>query len=336
MAIRQRGTGYQVDVSINGTRAPRVTVPTRAEAETLEAQFRADLLAGREIKLQGSKIAAARTSVGTIRGLFEFTMRHVWKGTKNEYKAEINARQWVEALGDDFLVANLTEEEIAKVCDRWSDRGNSAATINRKLSALSKMLRIAIQKGEITRIPILPKKKEYAGRIRWYSKTEEESLLEFFKDDQDMYDLIVIGLDTGFREGEILSLEARDYIPETNLLHVWETKSDSPRSVPLTFRAKDIIQRRSRNTNGKLWSDVWKAKRISDRMRTWRFYSGLEKDKEAVFHVLRHTCCSRLVQAGVHLTTVQKWMGHKDIKTTLRYAHLAPNAFNDALEALNG
>ena len=46
--------------------------------------------------------------------------------------------------------------------------------------------------------------------------------------------------------------------------------------------------------------------------------------KDVTRHVFRHTYISRLVMAGVDLRTVQELAGHKDIKMTVRYAHLAP------------
>ncbi len=41
-------------------------------------------------------------------------------------------------------------------------------------------------------------------------------------------------------------------------------------------------------------------------------------------HTMRHTFCTRLVQGGKPINEVQALMGHYDIKTTMRYAHLAP------------
>src|ERR1700684_197425 len=49
-----------------------------------------------------------------------------------------------------------------------------------------------------------------------------------------------------------------------------------------------------------------------------------ESLKDVTWHIFRHTYISRLVMAGVDLRTVQELAGHKDIKMTTRYAHLAP------------
>ena len=43
-------------------------------------------------------------------------------------------------------------------------------------------------------------------------------------------------------------------------------------------------------------------------------------------HTMRHTAASWLVQAGVPLYEVQKFLGHEKADTTARYAHLAPHA----------
>ena len=49
---------------------------------------------------------------------------------------------------------------------------------------------------------------------------------------------------------------------------------------------------------------------------------------------LRHTFASRLVMAGVDLTTVKELTGHKTITMTQRYAHLSPAHKLDAAERL--
>jgi len=50
---------------------------------------------------------------------------------------------------------------------------------------------------------------------------------------------------------------------------------------------------------------------------------GFPRAQRITWHTLRHTFASRLVMAGVDLATIQKLMGHSNITTTMRYAHLA-------------
>ena len=57
--------------------------------------------------------------------------------------------------------------------------------------------------------------------------------------------------------------------------------------------------------------------------------------RHVFMHVFRHTLASHLVMAGVDLRTVQQLMGHKDIKMTMRYAHLAPDHLKGAVERLD-
>ena len=60
---------------------------------------------------------------------------------------------------------------------------------------------------------------------------------------------------------------------------------------------------------------------------TRRFKVALKRAgvREVRFHDLRHTFGTRMAAAGVPMRTLQEWMGHADIKTTLIYAHYAPN-----------
>jgi len=53
--------------------------------------------------------------------------------------------------------------------------------------------------------------------------------------------------------------------------------------------------------------------------------------KRIRFHDLRHSFASQLVIAGASIYTVQKLLGHQDVKTTMRYAHLSPEAQEDVV-----
>ena len=53
------------------------------------------------------------------------------------------------------------------------------------------------------------------------------------------------------------------------------------------------------------------------------------------YHDLRHTFASWLVMKGVDIRTVQELLGHKDLRMTMRYAHLAPDHMKRAVEILD-
>lgn len=63
---------------------------------------------------------------------------------------------------------------------------------------------------------------------------------------------------------------------------------------------------------------------------------GLGAHEQFVIHMLRHTCCTRLLSAGVDIRTTMQWMGHTSIQMTQRYAHFIPQNMDDAADALDG
>ena len=338
MAIRQKGNKWQVDVTWKGNRAPRVSVDTFAEAEQLEADFKASLMRG-VIPAAPSgtrQVAVNDSSVATLGQLVRYTLRHHWRGKKSEATAERNANAWVTELGADFPTAKMSREVVDKVIANWADSVKTS-TINRKIAALTVMLKVAEEHGAIVKPFKLKQKKEYTGRIRWFSDEELASMQEYFAGDPDFLDLINLAVDTGFRFGELIKVTPRDFNPSTGRLSTWVTKGDTPRSVPLTPQAREIVLRRRQDVRD--WEPIFpltlNSSAVSRRMRAWKDWAKLPADDEAVFHSFRHTTCSRLVQRGVSLPVVQQWMGHATIQTTMRYAHLANNAFDDALAALS-
>jgi integrase len=338
MAIRQKGSKWQVDVTWKGIRAPRVSVDTYEEAKQKEADFKASLMRGiiPEAGTQQRSVTVHNNSVATLGQLVQYSLRHHWRGKKSEASAERNANAWVDELGADFPTSKLSREVVDQVIARWADSVKTG-TINRKIAALTVMLKIAEENGAITKPFKIKQKKEYSGRIRWFSDDELASMEKFFADDRDFLDLFMLAVDTGFRFSELIGVTPRDFSPSTGRLSTWVTKGDTPRSVPLTPRAREIILRRRADV--KDWEPLFprtvNSSSVSRRLRAWKAWAKLPADDEAVFHSFRHTTCSRLVQRGVSLPVVQKWMGHATIQTTMRYAHLAPDAFDDALKALS-
>ncbi len=62
---------------------------------------------------------------------------------------------------------------------------------------------------------------------------------------------------------------------------------------------------------------------------------GQGDDRQFVIHMLRHTCCTRLLGAGVDIRSVMEWMGHSSMQITQRYAHFIPTKLEGAAAALD-
>lgn len=229
---------------------------------------------------------------------------------------------------DDELVDLLVKE--------FRKKNNSNATVNRKLSALYKLLRKAERMGQIPRLPTYLRLKERNGRIRFLSQEEEAALFGAIgRSSPDFERLCVFLVDSGARVGEALDLKWTDI--QGGNATFWITKSGRSRTVPLTKRARQAACEAPRTGNSGPFSmiDYQKFRYHWNRARQT---VGLGDDAQVVPHILRHTCASRLVQAGIDLRRVQTFLGHQTIQMTLRYAHLATNDLAQcaaALEARN-
>lgn len=334
MPIYVRGSSYVASVGSRKDRY-RETFNTREEAEAAEL---AELLRRKTASKAPNRAQEATEKLPvakTLKEAFERTYRLHWRGQKAEKTHVINAGTVLDALGEDTLVSDITADDISEMVADFEDRGNSGATVNKKMSSLSMMLKTAQQQwpGCLPTLPALIRRKENKHRIRWMDEAEEAKALAAcgHLGLHDLRDYIIVAVDTGFRRGELLGFEVRDYANGLLHLHAGETKTDQARSVPATKRVDEVIQRRGNFR--KLFPDLTVAK-LRWQWDQLRGYMGLDDDAQFVVHMLRHTCASRMVQRGVPLAVVQKWMGHANIATTMRYAHLAPDSLLQAKEAL--
>jgi integrase len=332
MPVRPRGNGYEATVNNKALPGGRLRklFPTEAQASQWELKVKAKLAAGEPITTEESRTNGAPA---TLKELFDLTCKKYWKGKAGEKSSMTNARKVMEFLGENASPLRITEQKIDELVFHCEAQGLADATINHRLNALSKALTYAYEREWIPKKPKFEFKKLENGRIRYITETEEREALAYFQHvgNQDMRDVYVVGVDTGMRMGEILRLEKRDI--HENLLTVWKNKSNRPRSIPMTKRVQEVIERRSRLTTARIF-DKWTHSKVGHYWDQMRRHQGLLRDPQFVPHVMRHTFCSRLVQRGVPIVTVKELAGHSSIQVTMRYSHLAPQNLASAIEAL--
>lgn len=332
--IRRRNQGYLVDVSYKGRRVT-ATCYTLQEAKARQKEIRAELRGThRKPKVSREETVPQYWTLGKA---VEVTRSSHWAGMRSELTSALNSQILLDYFGANCPLSKINAVAIDRFVAHCMEQGNSDSTINRKLSCLRKVMQVAQDRGGCPVIPKVKKRKEYQGRLRFLDSGEEVeliSLLRRWSRDEEA-DAVVVLIDTGMRYGEFTSVTRRDVDLQQGLLSVWVNKGDLPRSVPMTARVKEIVEKRIALTNNATdrlfpYPDGWLRKvwyRAASLM-------GLGEDKQFVPHALRHTCASRLVQRGVPLKVVQEWLGHKNITTTMRYAHLSPKNLLEAVHAL--
>jgi integrase len=334
MSVRARGNQFQADFSYKGQRY-RQDFATKAEAETWEHDTKSNLLRGLVVDPNTAREIHCRT----MRELFDAVFTRHWSGTRNEEHSEINGNCVVRVLGEQRPINSVNEQAIDGLVAELRKQGNAGGTINRKLSALSKMLKHAHRRGWLVRMPHIERCKESEHRIRWLTQDEETKLLAWcdFSGRESFKDLVIVLVDSGMRLSEALNMPWTD--TQDDWLRVWGTgsKNGKSRSIPQTERVKEVLTRRRQ-----LHADYERVFQDLDKWsaeygwRKAREYLKLEADDQFVLHCLRHTFCSRLVQLGVPLLTVKELAGHTAIETTMRYAHLAPQNLVDAIKVMQG
>ena len=256
----------------------------------------------------------------SVRELFGKYADLLWESGRHKYNVTSFVGEIDELLlGRKFSV--FDQETLDFVLGALRERGNSNATINRKMAALSKLLRKAHKMGDIHSLPEFRRQKERAGRIRFLEPGEERLLFSAIeKRSPDAHRLAVFLVDTGCRLGEALGLIWNDVSGDR--VTFWLTKSGRSRTIPLTQRAKASIPR---SVGGKGPFKMLKDAQFRAIWNEAKQEVGLGTDEQVVPHILRHTCASRLVQGGVDIRRVQMWLGHQTLQMTMRYAHLATN-----------
>ena len=150
--------------------------------------------------------------------------------------------------------------------------------------------------------------------------------------------VVIIASETGLRLSNIANLTWKQVHLFNRIIIIETTKNGDPVGIPMTENVFTTLKSLSRAR--RIDSDFIFGKNGKP-FRRWWFSKSFEKACESAgvenfrFHDLRHDFCSRLVQRGVDLYTVAALAGHKNIKTTQRYAHLSPEKLKSAVAVLN-
>jgi integrase len=283
----------------------------------------------------------------TITDALEHAWRVKWSKAPGARKKD-QLRKVVERDVGAKRIDRFDYNELEAWILKMQSADQAVATIKSKVSCVMTALKLVQPKGWVKALPLVPPIGEPDNaKIRWLSPAEEQTLIDACGCQRAvietvMQDVIRFLVDTGARVGELLKVREDSLSTRGSLTYVefLGRKAGDDLRIPLTARARDAIERLLAN---RYWQKRIRGSRDHAKRHTsaqnWLTHRFAEirahaKMPDVTAHTLRHTCASRLVQRGVSIYKVQKFLGHSDIRMTERYAHLAPSDLDDAARAL--
>ena len=153
----------------------------------------------------------------------------------------------------------------------------------------------------------------------------------------------------GLRLHEGLHLEVSDIDSSRMMIHVHRGKGAKDRYVPLPQSTLKLLRRYwlthrhpcllfpalGRSGTGAKQAQTPMAKSsVQGAFRRAKFDAAIRK-KGVAIHTLRHSYATHLLEAGVNLRVIQRYMGHAQLETTMLYLHLTQKGQEDAYQLIN-
>ncbi|HYX27427.1 MAG TPA: site-specific integrase [Pyrinomonadaceae bacterium] len=210
------------------------------------------------------------------------------------------------------------------------------ATVNREMCVLSKIFSLAVDAELLDDNPCRRVKKLRTAnqRVRYLTDAEEKELFKALEGQDWVKDIIVMAINTGMRRGELFDLKWFDVDLNRRIVHVRQSKSGRPRTIPLNATTQTLLAGLPKTSQYVFQSPKKNERRVNDVGR--QFERAVKKAKivDFHFHDLRHTAATRMADAGADPFTLAAILGHSDIRMTARYTHATDEAKRRAVDRL--
>ena len=290
----------------------------------------------------------------TVQEVFEEYKKSVIANHKTN-----NAENFIQKDFKDFLpkrCAELTLNDLTNWRNAEREKGKKASSINRASNAFFAMLRWAMNDDSFNvECPMVKKhiaklyESDSEPIVRYLTADERKRLLNALdareKDGEKDYlrTIVLLALNTGIRRGALLNLHWSDidFQAQTIRLRRLTSKTDKTYYIPMnatvvkTLREwHDYCVKKKKSRSVFLFLGP-RNKTMHDTRTSWRKLLEEVDIQNFRWHDLRHDFASQLVMAGVSILTVKELLTHTKIEQTLRYAHLAPDQKQEAVDRLD-
>lgn len=244
-------------------------------------------------------------------------------------------------LGDNIPITDIKQQMLEDFkhtrLGETTPRGTllSKSGLNSELKHLKAMFNWAVEMRILSRSPFLGVKfiKVPEKPVRFLSSEELLSLLSAIErqNDFEMLDIVNFYLQTGARASELLSPKFTwKNVDLKRQIIILIGKRTKRRTQPLNGRLKKILQDRTRN-------DIPFELTYNQVYRRLKKYYQAAGIQDAAVHTLRKTCGANLIQNGVDIYRVSKWLGHSTVTVTEKhYVDILKSDYEDLSRLLDG
>jgi integrase len=263
------------------------------------------------------------------------------QGYKRSWKADAGLlKNHIEPVWGKKYLDQITKTDVIALFAKHRTT-HAPGSCNRLMVLLRYMFGLAkkweVPGGSNNPMKDIPMMKEDNQHERYLTTEEAQRLYEeLIRSDNAMLQFIIPMLIlTGARKREVLDARWEDFDFERRSWRIHTTKLGHPRHVPLSEGAISLLQSIPRFNCEWAFPNPKTLKPYVSIYFSWhtaRCDAGLS---DVRIHDLRHSYASFLVNAGRSLYEVQRLLGHTQIKTTQRYAHLSHDTLLDATNSVN-
>lgn len=244
---------------------------------------------------------------------------------KKSSTRELSRLKMLDQFFGKCTLARLQSSMVAQFRDERLGQGLSGSTVVKDLNTLSHIINTAMKEWNchISFNPVknIRRPKLNLSRTRRLYPYEEQILIRACREHSLLMEVIVLfAIETAMRLSELVNLEWKDIDLLNNIATLHRTKNGEVRQVPLSRRAKDILNQLPRHIESK--RVFWRWHTASGFESSWQRVIKKSKLIDFRFHDLRHEATSRLFEKGLSMMEVSAITGHKTLQMLKRYTHL--------------
>lgn len=308
---------------------------TLDEARTLAKSLKSQVIIGFDLKAIQNKSKAVPTFKDFVTNHylpFVQTYKRSWEQDKTFIDQKM-MRLWGHKKMNEFSTQDLITFQNSLVQGELQP-----GTVNRYMALVKYIFNLAERWEIIDKAPTrnTPPLHDPSRKERFLTPEELHNLAQALDacTRPVIPDILRFLLLTGARRSEVLGLvwSELDMINAFWTLPVERNKSKKSKTIPLSSDAMTILAKYEGGSSDYVFPNPETGKPFRHTFWTWdqiRKEAGLP---EMRIHDLRHVHASILVNSGRSLYEVQKLLGHSQLSTTQRYAHLTQDTLREAAE----